>query len=187
MDASSKDVAPASRGSRISPAWILVLLFVVFGGTFLTIRSVTRKPSAGKMADYSWIVTDLDGKPVAMESFRDRPVFLNVWATWCPPCVTEMPSIARLSQNPKLKDVAFLCVSVDDTIESVQSFFATLRPPMTVLHARGPTPEIFETGAYPSTFLIAPGGRIIQSQVGSRDWDSPEIIASLTRLGQDSR
>src|SRR4051812_49314453 len=61
-------------------------------------------------ADYNWKLRDLAGNTVDFASFKGKPVFLNIWATWCPPCVAELPSIASLAANPRVEGVAFLCV-----------------------------------------------------------------------------
>ncbi len=69
-----------------------------------------------KPADYDWSLMDLDGQPVSFAKFKGKTVFLNIWATWCGPCVGEMPSIAKLARNPRLQDknIEFVCVSTDD-------------------------------------------------------------------------
>ena len=68
--------------------------------------------------------------------FKGKTVFLNIWATWCGPCVGEMPSIARLAENPRLKgkNIEFVCVSTDDSTDKVVRFLRGKNWPMTVLH-----------------------------------------------------
>ena len=66
-------------------------------------------------ADYDWSPVDLNDQPVPFSRFKGKTVFLNFWATWCGPCVSEMPSIEELAKNPRLRDknIAFVCVSRD--------------------------------------------------------------------------
>jgi thiol-disulfide isomerase/thioredoxin len=139
----------------------------------------------GLPADYSWSLQDLDGRPVSFAKYRGKAVFLNVWATWCPPCREELPSIANLARSPRLADVAFVCASVDDEAGTVRRFLEGKGWPITFLHA-GPAnlPSAFITGGggLPSTFLIAPDGRIAASAVGSADWDVPAVVEFLERL-----
>ena len=134
-------------------------------------------------ADYSWTLQDLDGAPVDFGKFKGKTVFLNVWATWCGPCVAEMPSIAALAADPALKDVAFVCVSTDDDAATVKRFLETRGKgwPMTVLRATN-LPPVFLTEGIPATFLIAPDGRVAASQVGSSDWNDPKVVAFLKGL-----
>lgn len=175
---------PDLRSARL---WIMVAL--AFVSTIFLIRAFSNgKPAirAG-VADYSWKVSDLDGKTVDMSSYKGRAVFLNVWATWCPPCRAEMPSIARLAADPRLKDVAFLCVSVDGEPEPVRGYIAETKPPMTMLLARGPAPSIFETDGIPATFLIAPDGRITRSELGGMEWDTPDVVKLLEGMAQEAK
>src|SRR3982751_4985137 len=127
------EVPPQSSWSRrtwwimglgLALAWIVYL--IVWGpqgssGELLPPRLEGRHPG-GARADYAWTLVDLDGTPVEFARYRGRAVFLNVWATWCPPCVAELPAIAHLAANPALRDVAFVCVSTDDDLESVRRF-----------------------------------------------------------------
>ena len=175
-----------SAAKRINPALVWISLSVVFIACFATIRMSSQNIAAGKVADLSWKVTDLKGRPVDLEMYRDKAVFLNVWATWCPPCLAEMPSIEKLAANPKLKNVAFLCVSQDEVLEEVLAHLKGRTPPTTILHASGPPPKVFQTEGIPATFIIAPGGEIVRAEVGSRDWDEPEIIDQLASLSKST-
>src|SRR5438876_538571 len=62
-------------------------------------------------ADYGWTLYGLDGSPVEFARFQGKPVFLNLWATWCPPCRDELPAIDNLASNPRLKGVSFVCAA----------------------------------------------------------------------------
>lgn len=185
----SPEPGPAARSDR---TWLYVVLaFLVFWFVYLAFFGPSMPGDAPSLensalagpADYSWRLQDLDGNPVSFARFQGRPVFLNLWATWCGPCVREMPSIARLAADPKLKDVAFVCVSTDDDARTVQQFLnARGRDwPMTILRAED-VPPVFATDGIPATFLIAPDGRVAASQIGSARWDDPEVVAFLDRL-----
>src|SRR4051794_9754607 len=102
-------VPPPATAPDVIRLWILLALAFVCVFVAIRVYSPSRNAAGGK-AEYSWKVADLDGKPVDLSKYRGRAVFLNVWATWCPPCRREMPSIVRLASDPKLKDVAFLCI-----------------------------------------------------------------------------
>ncbi len=170
---------PNMRSIRL---WIIMAL--AFVSTFLMIRNFSSKPVIGGKADYSWQLTDLSGKPVDLKTYEGRVVFLNIWATWCGPCREEMPSIARLAANPKLKDVAFLCVS-SESVEPVKSYIEQTKPPMTMLLAADSPPPVFTTEGIPATFIIAPTGRIVRSEVGSMDWDDPAVVKMLEELSRE--
>ena len=136
-------------------------------------------------ADFRWTLLDLDDKPVDFESFRGRPILLNLWATWCPPCLAEMPSIANLAANPRLKDkgVVFLCVSTDDSAGTLRGFLKDKAWGMTILRATS-IPPAFQTEAIPATYLIAPDGRIATAEVGAAQWDDPSVVDFLEKLAK---
>jgi thiol-disulfide isomerase/thioredoxin len=175
--------------------WLYLLLaFAAFWAVYLALFNPLSRRTGPALsgsglaepADYSWRLLDLDGNPVPFSKFRGKAVFLNVWATWCPPCVREMPSIAALASNPKLKDVAFVCVSTDESPEAVTRFLQGKDWPMTVLRATE-LPRVFSTDGIPATFLIAPDGRVAASEVGSADWNAPDVVAFLEDLARDAK
>ena len=157
--------------------WIVYLAFFAPG---------RRQPLQGSgidlPAEYNWSLQDLNEQPVKFTRYQGKTVFLNIWATWCGPCVGEMPSIARLAGNPRLKakNIEFVCVSTDDSVETVRRFVSEKGWPMTVLHAQS-LPPVFLTDGIPATFIIAPSGQIVAAEVGANDWDSPDVVAFLEK------
>ena len=184
---SQPDHGKSKAATQASPTRLWLLLALAFVATFLLIRGGSRSAATGRQADYSWRVTDLDGRPVDLAQYRGKPIFLNVWATWCPPCVKEMPSIARLAANSKLADVVFLCVSEDQEAKEAESFFGSGKPPMTILHSRGERPGVFMTDGIPATFVISRDGRIVLAEVGMKDWDDAETVTLLEGLVNETR
>lgn len=169
--------------TSLATAWIVFLIF--FGprsglGGDLPVPQL-KAPVPGGKADYGWGLQDLAGTSVSLESYRGKTIFLNVWATWCPPCVAELPAIANLADNPRLKDVVFLCVSTDESPEVVQSFLKGKNWPMTILMAHD-LPPVFATDGIPATFVIAPDGRVVVSEVGSAQWDDPSVVDFLEKF-----
>jgi thiol-disulfide isomerase/thioredoxin len=176
------------KESRI---WLaLAVGFVVLWGLYLTFfgpkrRALLENSGSSQPADYRWQLVDLDDQPVSLSRFQGKTVFLNVWATWCGPCVQEMPSIAALAKNPRLKDrgVEFVCVSVDDSSPTVRQFLEGRDWSMTFLRtADQPTPAVFATDGIPATFLIDRNGRIAATTVGSAEWNEPEVVDFIDKL-----
>lgn len=133
--------------------------------------------------DFRWKLEDLDGKPVDFAKFKGRPILLNLWATWCPPCIQEMPSIAALAASEELKgrDIAFLCVATDESAGAVRSFLKDKGWPMTMLRATS-VPPAFQTEGIPATFLISPDGRVVADEMGAANWNDPSVIYALQKL-----
>ena len=180
----------SERPTKPDRTWLYVALgFIGLWGVYLMFFLPANRSGgpdlsgsgAGTPSDFSWRLLDLDDQPVEFSRFKGKTIFLNVWATWCGPCVREMPSIAALAANPKLKDVAFVCVSTDETAGAVRRFLKGKDWPLTVLRATD-LPASFATEGIPATFLIAPDGKIASSQVGSADWNEPRVVAFLETL-----
>jgi len=134
-------------------------------------------------ADYSWKLRDLDDKPVDFAQFKGRTVVLNLWATWCPPCLAEMPALAALADNPRIKEkgVAIVCVSTDESPDALRRFMAKQSLPMTILRATA-LPSVFLTDGIPATFVIAPDGKVVASESGAARWDDPSVVSFLESL-----
>jgi len=180
------------RPSQRYWGWILggiVLLWAILM-IVLVPRQKLEKPEVRKPdirstgAVYDWSLTDRNGRIVPFSTFKGKTVFLNIWATWCPPCVQEIPSIDKLAAMESLKDVVFLGVTVDEEEDDIRKFVASQKPRFRVVRPLDAIPEVFQTDGIPATFIIGPTGEIEMSHVGSAAWDAPEIVALLEHLSQ---
>ena len=120
--------------------------------------------------DYDWNLKTLDGEAVSLESFRGKTVLLNHWATWCGPCVAEMPSLAALHESIDRDDVAIVLVSTEDG-HTIRSFLERKGLSLPAYVAEG-VPAVFETRGIPATFILDPAGAIVYSHVGAANWNS---------------
>jgi thiol-disulfide isomerase/thioredoxin len=168
--------------------WFIAAVFAVFWVVYLMLFGPRRQAEldnsgTGQPADYSWTIHDLNDRPVSFSTFQGKPVFLNTWATWCGPCVAELPSIARLAREPKIagKGMAFVCVSNGESSETVRQFLKGKDWPMTFLRAEQ-VPQVFYSDAIPATFVISPDGKISAVQIGAVEWDNPKTVAFLEKL-----
>ncbi len=125
--------------------------------------------------------TDAAGKPVSLASFRGRPLLVNLWATWCAPCIAEMPSIDRLAASEKGR-LAVIAVSQDGNgLAAVQPFFAkagiaTLKP---YLDPQNALMMAMKAEILPTTILYDANGHERWRHVGQVDWDDPSSRAAL--------
>jgi thiol-disulfide isomerase/thioredoxin len=120
-------------------------------------------------ADPDWSVQSLDGDPVSMAELEGKVVFLNLWATWCMPCVAEMPSIQELHRSLEGEEVAFLLVS-DEDAETVRGLLEEEGLDLPVYLRTGDLPAEFASRGIPATFIIDPEGTIVYRHVGSAKW-----------------
>lgn len=118
-------------------------------------------------------LTDLDGKPVAMD--ENKVAFVNVWATWCGPCNMEMPGIQKLYNKYKEhKNVAFYIIS-DEDAETVTPFIARKGYDLPFYRYAGTYPAALDGNAIPRTYIIYKG-KILTEEIGASQWDRPEVI-----------
>jgi len=125
----------------------------------------------------------LNGRPQELRDLRGQVVVLNIWATWCPPCVAEMPSLERLHQRFKDRGLMVLGISVDQDPVAYESFLQTHN--ITFPNFRDPEKRIstlYGTFMYPETYIIDRQGRLVRKIIGPLEWDAPEVVDFLTRL-----
>lgn len=134
-----------------------------------------------KAPDFS-IRTD-DGKTVTRTDFGGKLLVLNFWATWCLPCVKEIPSLDDMQQRLKSKGLVVLAVSVDKNEASYKEFLKRARVSFTT--ARDPEANIsaeYGTFKYPETYVIDQTGKVVGKYIADQDWTSPQVMQQLERL-----
>lgn len=126
---------------------------------------------------------DEAGQALTLKSLRGKVIFINFWATWCPPCLAEMPSINRLKQTFKNdKNMVFLMVDVDNNIEKSRAFMAKHNYDLQVYTPQSRIPSEFLGEAIPTTVIIDKDGNMVVRLEGGRDFTNPDIIHALRDL-----
>jgi thiol-disulfide isomerase/thioredoxin len=128
---------------------------------------------------------DLDGAAHDLAQLRGRVVLINFWATWCPPCRREMPSMERLSQALKGEAFSVLAVDVGEDADTIDTFTGQLDTELSfpiLLDTRSRTMQAWKVAGLPTTFLVDKRGRIVASAIGGREFDHPEIIQAIRKL-----
>jgi peroxiredoxin len=125
---------------------------------------------------------DHAGRQVSLASLQGKVVLVNFWATWCPPCREEMPSMDRLAASMRGKDFVMVAVSVDDTWQQVREFFPSGTTMSVLLDLSKEVPKRYGTEKFPETFLIDRSGRIRYQVVNKRDWSSPQARECIESL-----
>lgn len=133
--------------------------------------------------DWSFRVVDNNGKVVELSELKGAPIFVNYWATWCPPCIAEMPSIQNLYDNYNEK-VHFLFVNNEDPAV-VRSFMDKHNYDLPLHNIVGRTPDLFETSTLPTTIVISPKGRVVLYKTGAARWDSNKMFKTMDEMIED--
>jgi thiol-disulfide isomerase/thioredoxin len=122
---------------------------------------------------------DLSGQEIDMSEFRNKTVFLNFWATWCKPCLQEMPTIERAQKELKDKNVIFLLAS-DESLEQIKGFKE--RRAFQFRYVQVQNLAELNIQALPTTFIFDPEGKLVFSEAGFRAWDTSESIDLITKI-----
>lgn len=126
---------------------------------------------------------DIEGKKYKLEDHRGKVVILNFWATWCPPCVKEIPSLGRLQKAFSKKDLLVLSVNIGENKKEVKEFLKQVPADFPVLlNPDGSTVKQWKIIAFPMTFVINQQGTIQLAYFGGLEWDDPNVVAQLRGL-----
>jgi len=164
--------------------------FFALAAAFLVLGSLSCKknpgPQVGDLAP-GFSLPDLDGERVGLADLKGRVVVLNYWATWCPPCVDEMPSLQKLHDALAEKGLSVVAVSVDERFTDIERFVGDFNLTFTILHDEGmKVSRSYQTFKYPETYIIGRDGRVKSKVVGERDWVAPSVIRDLVALMNES-
>jgi len=142
------------------------------------------KPYEGESLP-GFTLSDRNGKPHTLSDYRGKVVMVNFWATYCGPCIKEMPSMQRLKEKMAGKNFAILAVDMAEEKSDVDAFFAKHKIKVqfpVLLDPQGSVVEQWMISAVPTTFILDPEGTIRYALYGGLEWDSDEVIETLTGL-----
>jgi thiol-disulfide isomerase/thioredoxin len=175
-------------GAIISP-------LIVIGGLYLYIQTQMEDLGMGDQeinfpapeipdhskVDINWNLKSTDGTEFNLEEkFKDKVVFINFWATWCPPCIAEMPTIEKLYQKYKDK-IGFALISNED-IGMIAEFKNRNKYTFPVYQIEMDIPEVFNLTIIPATFIISPDRKIALKHVGGANWSHEDVMKYLDEL-----
>ena len=172
--------------SRVNPQSILIPILIVVGiGVIVLLQSkdspldLSGIPRVKKgVLSPGFTLPDINGNMVSLSDYKGKIVLLNIWATWCPPCVSEMPSMEKLYQELKGEYFEILAVSIDVTGSNVVAPFMKKHklsfPALTDM--QGTIKDLYQTTGVPESFIIGKDGVIAEKIIGPRDWATPDVM-----------
>ncbi len=175
------------RGIKVSFVWFLVLSLLVFSGAALAedghwddmgiIRLNKNDPAP------AFSLPLLSGGEAGVHTYKDKVIILNFWASWCPPCREEMPSMERLYKDYKDRGLIILGINDMETEEEVGAFMEEYKLTFpTVLDKSGKVFTQYRVFAIPTSFIIDREGRLMGKVFGSRQWDNEHARALIEEL-----
>jgi thiol-disulfide isomerase/thioredoxin len=166
-----------------SPYGLPLRAFLIKGVSMVTTRIFDMEVDPDKreaLSEYGWFLEDPKGENLDFRSSRGKVVLVNFWATWCPPCVAEMPSMQQLYEAYGDR-VEFMFVARDDR-EKVEGFLQKKGYTFPVYFERSNPPAELRSNSLPTTYLIDKSGMIRVEKVGAADWNSAKVRDLLETL-----
>jgi cytochrome c biogenesis protein CcmG, thiol:disulfide interchange protein DsbE len=176
---------------RIATALVATLVMVLSALIWINRSQFTPLDIGSRAPDYQ--VRSLNGDTVSLSRFAGDVVVLNIWATWCRPCVVEMPALQRLHEELGDKGLRIVAVSVDAPLGvvgsfgeaggNVSDFVEEFGLTFTVLHdPSGRIASRYQAGGLPTTYVIDRDGLIQRKVLGAREWDEPPLADQIRQL-----
>jgi thiol-disulfide isomerase/thioredoxin len=122
----------------------------------------------------AFTVQDVNGNTINLQHFKGKKLFVNLWASWCPPCRAEMPSIEKLFRSVDTSKVVFVMLSLDDHFDKAKKFIGRQRLNLPIYYPAENLPALFNVQAIPATFIFNESGDLIQRIDGSDDYNRDE-------------
>jgi len=156
-------------------------LLILFSNTLNAEQLITplkNKPLAPNLQ-----LPDMDGKTHKLSDYKGQAVIINFWATWCPPCREELPSMNRAWAKIKSQGIAMIAVNVGEDEDTIFTFTGDYPIDFTILlDQSGEEISRWPIKGLPTTFVIDPQGRIVYRAIGGREWDSEELLNLVRAL-----
>lgn len=171
----------------------ILLLFIPQTGTPIRVfvnRLISMSPSEidkderAHLTDYHWNLQDLNGEKIDFKRSEGKVIVLNIWATWCPPCLAEMPSLHNLYKEFG-HSVDFYFVSWEER-QVLQHFLSKKDYILPVYQPLGEMPSILDSSSLPTTYLISQDGEIVIKKTGAASWDSESVVNLINDLLKQS-
>jgi thiol-disulfide isomerase/thioredoxin len=176
---STSSPAPRTERRRILRAAAGMALLAMVSATRAQGRGMTPVPASAPAPALR--LPDDDGKPIDLAQYRGKVVLVNFWATWCPPCRKEFPSLGRVRKLFQRTEFEVLAVNVGEEPETAFSFSGVTEFPV-LFDRDSRTMAAWSVRGLPTTFLIDRQGRLAFRATGGREFDDPDIVATIKRL-----
>jgi peroxiredoxin len=173
--------------SKTNVLKLLVLGAIVGATIFLVISSRRPEPVESGDAAPDFTLPALEGPRISLRDYRPSVVVVNFWATWCPPCIEETPSLKRFAEEMQSEGVKVIGVSVDQDEAALRKFVAETQLSFPI--ARDPDAAValrYGTFKFPETYIVDSEGKIAKKLIGAINWQDPRIVALVRNLARSA-
>lgn len=161
----------------------IMLALLVMGSAGIAAGGQGLNPLPDRPQASDFTLLDVDGNSHRLSDYRGKVMIVNFWATWCPPCREEMPSLQRAWDQVRDEGIVVLAIDVGENREAVSAFLG--RVPMDfpfLLDERADVTTRWPVKGLPTTFVLDTKGRFAYHAIGEREWDDPELLAPVRSL-----
>jgi len=170
----------AGKGKKL-----ILLALIVGAATYFALRQRSSRPVSVGDAAPGFTLPSLGGGSISLRDYNRRVVLVTFWATWCPPCVEETPSLEKFAEQMQNQGVTVLGVSVDQDASALERF-------VTDNHVSFPVPldpdravaSRYGTFMFPETYILDRDGKVAEKVIGATDWQDPRMLAFVKELAR---
>lgn len=151
----------------------------------LVLKTGIIRPSTDDVigrADFNFKLVDENNRVLDAYSLQGKTIYMNFWATWCPPCIAEMPDINQLYNHIEDDDIVFLIVSLDEDFEKAKKFVKKKEYDFNIYQFASSIPQVYSSNAIPTTFVISPNGDIVVKREGMAKYNTESFRNFLQNL-----
>ncbi|MEJ7823068.1 MAG: TlpA disulfide reductase family protein [Chitinophagaceae bacterium] len=181
-------IGRASICNKLNPSMIknsIIIILLLIGPTGCNNSPVEKPASTTQvMGEIDKIrLTDLKGQSIDLKTYQGKTIFINFWATWCKPCVQEMPSIVGAQNILQKENIIFLLAS-DESAQQIEEFSSTGK--FKFKYVKIENSEEMKVQALPTTFIYNKKGNLVFSETGARKWDEKKNIDMIIKISQEN-
>ena len=164
-------------------AYIVAFLLLLSYGQGLSAQSLTELSNKPQAPAFN--LQDMDGEKFSLATYKGKVLIVNFWATWCPPCRAELPSMNRGWDKIKNENIEMIAINVGEDEDTIYSFMADYPINFKVLlDQSGDIISQWPIKGLPTTFVVDAEGRIVYRAIGGREWDSDKLLNMVRALNK---
>jgi thiol-disulfide isomerase/thioredoxin len=127
----------------------------------------------------AFVIQDINGQNINLQNIKNKKLFVNLWASWCPPCKREMPSIEKLYHSVDTAKVAFIMLSLDDNFDKAKAYMKHQKLNLPLYYPTENLPALFNVQGIPATFIFNEKGDLLNRIEGATDYDTDQFRKML--------
>ncbi|NJN46039.1 MAG: TlpA family protein disulfide reductase [Candidatus Competibacteraceae bacterium] len=166
---------------RLAISVVVVLITVLHGLVYAAPQELTPHPNPQPAPAFT--LQDSQGKTHTLADYQGKVIIVNFWATWCPPCVKEMPSLQRAWEQLRQEDIQVLAINMGQDREDIDYFLSKYPVEFPILlDSDVAVAESWGIKGLPTTFVLDASMRMVVEVIGEREWDDPELLNQVRAL-----